>query len=911
MKKITLFLLLVISLQVSAQIRRVALFDFTKPTELNPSITPRTDNGGGLKVSDKVFTNGLANISFVEGSQITGAQIQTGIDEEWNITSYTLRLTYTTQMVFSCTNGSTIDSIRISHDSVIGDLSLNDSDQPGTLDALQGCELWKSEPNSNVSKVVFKNGPNSTEFKQIAVYYKENASTLSASFDIPSGSTLNSFETLRLTYAKKISLTGNSALSVVDSNGNTTALNVTTSGKTATLSLDKAITEKGSYRITIPEGFFKDNDGYVNARQSYGFTIETAKNTFNYTNASPSLGNITKLSDKFSLEFPDEVGYVAPTPLVLFKDGKAKRSVVMSKEGEKVIFSFQNVTDDLTENGTYTLTVPEGSIYNAFKGMDEYELYNKEFTLTYTISGEDPNPNPTPEPSVDSETMKAAKVLLQNTGVGYPATTSEAYLNLKQAVESETTPSDEELMVLIDAYNNETAVNLPEDGKWYKLANVNSKGKTLFVTTDTDGGIALTNDESQGIAFVASIIDNQFALQAQNGKYFFVNGLTEGQGKELTISKFKANGIEAKDVIGTLSIYGYCSTNTEDKELFAYALVNHSTGKLDTDVTAASLHFTEKLSNAFKFVETDKPTDEIVAVKTTFTVTPDVASTNSEVLTLTLSDVDEVTLSENADVYFASTTGARKANATLVPVTGKKNQFTIALGGLTNGSYCLIVPEGTFLYVKDGKTVKNQEYTKAFTIGKNGSGGDENFNYTYNSFFLYNSPGQGIPVKDTFFNDFIIYVRLSSNSGLYADVNKTVKLVNYRNANEVIRTGHLEPCTIDVYNTMALKLVLDSPIAEGDLKAGMYTIILAPGTFGDTNFKKYLDDKTSISPSECSVNADRRLHYTVDNDKATGIDEVTTGSDKSTVIYDLMGRRVQDMSRPGIYIVNGKKVVKK
>lgn len=121
----------------------------------------------------------------------------------------------------------------------------------------------------------------------------------------------------------------------------------------------------------------------------------------------------------------------------------------------------------------------------------------------------------------------------------------------------------------------------------------------------------------------------------------------------------------------------------------------------------------------------------------------------------------------------------------------------------------------------------------------------------------------------------------------------------------------MEPCTIDVYNTMALKLVLDSPIAEGDLKAGMYTIILAPGTFGDTNFKKYLDDKTSISPSECSVNADRRLHYTVDNDKATGIDEVTTDSDKSTVIYDLMGRRVQDMSRPGIYIVNGKKVVKK
>ena len=54
-----------------------------------------------------------------------------------------------------------------------------------------------------------------------------------------------------------------------------------------------------------------------------------------------------------------------------------------------------------------------------------------------------------------------------------------------------------------------------------------------------------------------------------------------------------------------------------------------------------------------------------------------------------------------------------------------------------------------------------------------------------------------------------------------------------------------------------------------------------------------------------------RIVYKVNNDKATGIDEITTDSNKPSVIYDLMGRRVQNMSRPGIYIVNGKKVVKK
>ena len=66
-----------------------------------------------------------------------------------------------------------------------------------------------------------------------------------------------------------------------------------------------------------------------------------------------------------------------------------------------------------------------------------------------------------------------------------------------------------------------------------------------------------------------------------------------------------------------------------------------------------------------------------------------------------------------------------------------------------------------------------------------------------------------------------------------------------------------------------------------------------------------------MSPSKCKVNPVMRIVYKVNNDKATSIDEITTDSNKPSVIYDLMGRRVQNMSRPGIYIVNGKKVVKK
>ncbi|MBO5135299.1 MAG: chitobiase/beta-hexosaminidase C-terminal domain-containing protein [Bacteroidaceae bacterium] len=43
----------------------------------------------------------------------------------------------------------------------------------------------------------------------------------------------------------------------------------------------------------------------------------------------------------------------------------------------------------------------------------------------------------------------------------------------------------------------------------------------------------------------------------------------------------------------------------------------------------------------------------------------------------------------------------------------------------------------------------------------------------------------------------------------------------------------------------------------------------------------------------------------------TGINEITDNRVQSTVIYDLTGRRVENISAPGIYIVNGKKVLVK
>ena len=210
-------------------------------------------------------------------------------------------------------------------------------------------------------------------------------------------------------------------------------------------------------------------------------------------------------------------------------------------------------------------------------------------------------------------------------------------------------------------------------------------------------------------------------------------------------------------------------------------------------------------------------------------------------------------------------------------------------------------------YVKDGKEVKTQAIEENFTVGKNGSADDSNLNFTYTNYQVLPSADF---LKDTDLNNILIK-SVGYYRGLVANPEKEVTLAIYE-SNRKIRSGHLENyIDPDDPETPTLKFVFDTPITEGELATGLYALVLPQGAFGDSNFGKFLQDKTSVNAANCHANPRMTPAFEVNNDKATGIDEITTDSDKPSIIYDLMGRRVQNMSRPGIYIVNGKKVVKK
>ena len=102
-------------------------------------------------------------------------------------------------------------------------------------------------------------------------------------------------------------------------------------------------------------------------------------------------------------------------------------------------------------------------------------------------------------------------------------------------------------------------------------------------------------------------------------------------------------------------------------------------------------------------------------------------------------------------------------------------------------------------------------------------------------------------------------------------------------------------------------------VAKG--ASSCYVLGIVDGNVGMYNAVNGGDANTFINAGHkaymCLAGATNSAGYRFDFDGTTGITEVETENADNAVIYDLIGRRVQDMNRAGIYIVNGKKVLVK
>lgn len=900
MKKVILFLLLLLSVQTFAQIRRTVEFDFTKPTALNPSITPEPENAQTVIVTNKVFKNKGVSISFApEGTIKIGSRIVTRVIN--GVTSYFLRLSSITDMTFAVENGSTLNEISFSDDTVWGGTYLKEGEK-GYINPYDTYKKWVDENTDNITSVTLRNTDKDTQFYHIYVTYTEPSAVLSpVSTSIPQNGTVESFDKFTMDFADNMNLYSSNGINL--SNGTKTwTMSASVSGKTVTLTAPETIAQDGTYTLSIPAKCFKNANGYENQALTYTFTVNTPKNILNFVSVDPAQGNIDKLSSGIVLTYSAFININNADLVLKYNDTDLVPVKIAKKAGDSksAVLTFEGIDEGITDKGVYTITIPENTIIDL---MGKY--YNPTFTLRYEIGGTTPDPDPEPDPKPeDSETMKLAKQLVTISGVGYPTAESISKKHLKELTEAEIVPSDDELNTAIADLYSEENVEMPTAGQWYTIANVDSKGTKRFLVVK-DNAISISTNDKDATAFEAG---ENGSFKTIDGKYLYTNGLRDVE-TSLELKKFNLTSVEAEKTFGKVSIYGFFKTNAIGKEFDAYALVDCTNDKLATDETITDLQFEigNNLSSAFALAETNKPDEEVKTVETAYTITPDVVESEKD-LTLIFTGLQDVTMSSEFDAYIANATGERIESASVIASTSQSNQFTISLSGFDKGNYQVIFPEGSFLYQKDGKTVQTQLIKKSFTIGKGGSGDDGNFSYTYTQVIVL--PSVNNIIKDSDLNNFTIRILRGDYTDLVADPSKTVRIAKYNN-NQTMATGHFEESSESDDYYKVLNLVLDEPIVEGSFAKNLYAVVIEDGTFGDANFAKYLADKTSVSAKDCRVNPKLTISYNVDNETATGIDEINIDSNKKNVIYDLMGRRVQSMTRPGIYIVNGKKVVKK
>ncbi|MBR4128843.1 MAG: leucine-rich repeat domain-containing protein [Bacteroidaceae bacterium] len=100
-----------------------------------------------------------------------------------------------------------------------------------------------------------------------------------------------------------------------------------------------------------------------------------------------------------------------------------------------------------------------------------------------------------------------------------------------------------------------------------------------------------------------------------------------------------------------------------------------------------------------------------------------------------------------------------------------------------------------------------------------------------------------------------------------------------------------------------------------DGEVGMYLAKLTDGRFLNNANKAYLlldNNKLGLSDEELDTSVGgAQLSLRFDFGGATGVDKVQTETGANNATYDMYGRKVNKITTPGLYIVNGKKVLVK
>lgn len=921
----TLLGMMLLTLTINASIQRTVTFDFTNPESLTPSITPGASVGEYVQVTDKVFTNENVSISFdkLNGSTSLGAQILT--QENYDGICYNLRISKAGVIKFSVPRGDVINSISFDGLSEMGDLYISNN-VSGTFQY----NSWQNTNNDNITTVAMANsGGSLAHLRIVTVTYTTRGDVLTPNYNIVEGSTLPLFKEITLSFDRKIKSVNNTNLFIKSSDESLSdRLNYSIDNNTVKLYLDTPIEIDGSYTINIPAGSIKDIVGFENIATTFTFKISTPKNIFNPT-IDPQTGIVTKI-DVIKLFFDKPISSDISGEFTLFKDNEEWDIMSLSKDAEDpcvALIKTKNSNNGYTDKGHYSITIPEQSIWNATKS-----IYNSEIVLSYDITGE--------EPYIEPESLQEAKEILELTGVGYPKVDSQERINLQALVSENNKASEEDLRNAIDAYYKCTNVQLPESDYYYNIVSVNKSGNSVYLHY-TDEKVVLTDNSSEATAFHATKTDDDCVVFDINGNYLHVltketkydltspSNITDTYNEQvnnLKLGKLYIEGCDAKTTFGLFSIYG-CLGKAKKTSVtsYAYALIDHSSLNIETDAETNKLYFDDDFTNAFKLVLTEP---EVEPIETDFECSVSTAEIKEEQdAVIFINFTQPVDLNSDKKVIVRKTDEKESISTTVQEID--KCTYSFNVHNASDGSYTVTIPCGMFMYTQNNDKFINKEIIKSFSIKIS------KFQTSFTDYAC--SLGSADYIKDSDFNNVLLYIVKDTTiiekvydvttdtyvdqprhivgpyTNMIPNVTQKIEVASYY-SDFVIASGHFEKVAIEemkFYNV--IKLILDKPIVEGSVKRQdeLYSIIIPEATFGDANFGEYLKNKTIVDKTSCIVNPFTTITYRVYNEKVSGINNIETDRIQQTAIYDLSGRKVTNTSKPGIYIINGKKYVKK
>lgn len=917
MKHFLLCLFTLFSVHIFAQKEVTYTFDFANPKTLTPPIT----NLGKEAGSEVIVTgwnfmsdDGYVTLSFAVGSQPMGARVV--VDSKENNYIPYLGIFRTAQMKLM----STVPLIKFefSESSTCGDLDMKSSG--GHWDYFG--HWYAEDGEDDVFELLFENGGTASKIHQIMVTYLVPLdNVIPTSWSPTDEETVSQFDSFVLNFDKEVSIAKDAEFTLSGEGlDSPITLSGKANGKLVTLTAPEAVTKGGVYTITCSQKSIVRGEFY-NPELTYNVTVVEPVNSFAYSSIDLEPGKVELIPNGIQLTFPGKVGFVNTKRFELLQEGETEpaRFITLSHDNKVVTLNFTaNDESDVTVAGTYTITIPEGYIWNFYYdaetedlGYSEGARCNPEIVLQYIV-GDVKIP-------ASEETIAKAKSLEERKGVGYPATTSVSRQALNALFANEEA-TDAEYEAAMQAFIVETDIELPSTDVYYSIAAISSTGAKAYLKY-ADGAVTLTGDATEAASFKATAnSDGTTTFATTDNKYLHLlinssvyegtstSNVTESYNasvNNITLARLNVEGVDLEQTFGLFSMKGSMGKLSGNERL-AYALIGVEDLSVQTNADFGLKFFEENISNAFIIEKQETP--EIPIPDAEYELSPkdgDEVTTLAEII-LSFNGLEGLTKTAAAKASLTNAKGEIIEATSIQLVEGEKDKFVLSFPNVDTGKYTLTIDKGSFTYQYDGQEASVQAITATYTV----KAVDFIYDFT-NEYILWNKELQertGEYVKDTDLNYFT-YCTYQTEFGV---TDKQVALRNYF-TNVLITNAHfvVVPNSWATYGEHRIKLVLDKEIKKGDLLDGQYTYVIEPGTFGDANFAKYLQGDPKITKDMCHVN--ERLHYTfnVSNSIVTSIEHSPVSIDAEQPVYDLSGRRVLGKPHSGIYVVNGRKVVVK